>query len=55
MQRIHGTISAEAAAKLKQINETATDWYAVCPKCHTELTGTLAELKAHRCEPVASP
>ena len=40
----------EASAKrLAAFNEAQADWYATCQKCKTDLHGTLAQIKAHRC------
>jgi hypothetical protein len=34
--------------EVKRINETATDWTAVCPVCGEHLVGTIAELRKHK-------
>lgn len=35
-------------AKVKEINEKANDWSAICPICGERLTGTIDELRAHK-------
>lgn len=41
-----GERGREALAKA---NAEAADWRATCRKCGRHLTGTLAQLQAHRC------
>lgn len=41
------------AAAVTTFLEAQTDWYATCRYCGEELTGTLKELKAHRCKHVS--
>lgn len=40
--------SPEAKAKVKEVNDQATNWRGTCRICGAELTGTLAELLAHK-------
>lgn len=35
-------------ALVARLNAEAKDWAAVCPVCHAELSGTPAQLKAHK-------
>lgn len=40
----------ELLERMNKANEEATDWTATCHVCGTHLTGTLASIRAHKCE-----
>jgi hypothetical protein len=41
--------AAEKLKKLDEFNAKQTDWYVKCPKCHTELYGSLEDIGKHKC------
>ena len=42
------SIDAEAEAKrLEKFNDEASDWYAFCPICKTQIIGTRTQLQQH--------
>lgn len=36
--------------KVKQYNEESKEWSGYCPVCNDIVTGTLSELRAHKCK-----
>lgn len=42
-------IDAQEAA-FKKATDEATDWRATCKKCGAVLKGSLAQLRAHKCD-----
>jgi hypothetical protein len=36
--------------KLATFNESVSDWYAFCPKCKTQIRGSLAKIREHKCD-----
>lgn len=45
-------MGANAKKNLAVFNAVQDDWYTTCPLCKTNLSGTLVELKAHKCQEV---
>ena len=45
--RLNELVDAEA---VKKFNETTPTWEAVCPVCGEKIEGTLANLRAHKCQ-----
>lgn len=43
------TMSEQKREALNQFNAEQSDWYATCRKCKAKLSGTIAQIKEHKC------
>ena len=43
-------MSADAKAEMTAVVEKQSDWTACCRKCKVQLSGTLQEIRDHKCD-----
>lgn len=43
-------MSEDRQEALQEHYEKLDDWYATCPQCKVKVKGTLADMRAHRCQ-----